>query len=77
MIEVVGPIVGLIARVLLEVGLDLLWLFDFPGRSKYRDYLDTIPPGGERLSKREWRVAGRPERHASAEGDAAKARRQP
>lgn len=67
MIEVVGPIVGLIARVLLEVGFELLWLFDFPGRSKYRDYLDTIPMGGKRLSKREWKAAGKPERPESAE----------
>ncbi|MGV0109018.1 hypothetical protein [Arthrobacter sp. CP30] len=67
MIEVVAPIVGLIARILLEVGFELLWLFDFPGRSKYREYLGTVPPGGKRLSKREWKAAGKPERPESAD----------
>lgn len=64
---------GLAARIFFEVLPDLIGALDFPGRSKYCDYLDTVPTGAAPLPKREWRAAGRPERHTSAESGVTKA----
>jgi hypothetical protein len=72
-------ILGGVARILLEVIPELIGLLDFPGRSKYRDYLDSSPTGSTPLSKREWKSAGKPERHtvAVAKGRATKTQKAP
>ena len=73
MIEIVGGA----ARILVEVLFELVGLLDFPGRSRYRDYLDTVPTGEASLRKRAWKAAGRPERHVRSDDDAVDVRDAP
>ena len=55
-------VLGLAARIVFEVLLELLGWWDFSFRPGYRRYLRTVPAGEKPLTKREWKAAGKPER---------------
>ena len=51
-------VLGLIARVVFGVLLETIWFWGPSDRREYRSYVESLPQGTPRLSRREWRAAG-------------------
>ena len=61
-----AEILDMVVRVTFSALFELVGILDFPGRSRYRDYLDTVPAVGTPLSRSGWKASGKPERHVDA-----------
>jgi hypothetical protein len=52
-------VIGLVARIVLEVVFETFPSWGFSGRRTYREYVRGLPPGEKPLGRRAWRAAER------------------